>query len=89
MTAAIIDLVPRIAASRQRQVDADLVSACEQLLQLAEDGTITGLALIGLQHGHRYFVDSAGMAASRGAITCGMMLALDEHLLNAERVVPQ
>lgn len=92
MTAAIIDLVPRIAARRPSHVDDDLVYLCGQLLALAKTGSLTGIAMIGLMPNRTYFVDGGGEArgASRREIHSEMMVELLRNLSAPdERVAPR
>ena len=71
--APILTLVPK-------QADEQTVKALAQLLHLAVEGQVVGLAFCAAMRERRYFVDTAGMAHDNPTFARGMVGALDDHL---------
>jgi hypothetical protein len=67
-------------------ISADTTTALRQLLELAEDGQLIGVAFAGMMRQRKFFVNTAGEARRNPVFARGMVAALDDQLSdNAQR----
>ena len=61
-------------------ISRDTVTACEQLLEGARSGLITGMVFGCSLKGRRYFVNVSGSLADEPTLARGVAAALDDEL---------
>ena len=61
-------------------ISRDTVEALTQLLELAKQGEVTGIAFGAFLKNRRYITDVAGTCFHNATITRGMICALDDEL---------
>lgn len=61
-------------------LSTDTIACLQQLLSMAENGEIHGLAFVALVKGRRFIRNSAGECDRNPLYTRGLVAALDDHL---------
>lgn len=61
-------------------VSSDTVDVLRYLLRLAEDGKLTGLAFVAIQHGPDYSTGVIGRARQSPTLTRGMIQVLEDEV---------